>query len=252
MSSLVVKNLTKQIARDLVWAAKKKTIVQILQSRCRRDGIPEYGRFTAREIKRIIQQADSNIKALMPYFIDIDNFGNYLNVYAGLIDLAIYRALVAEKIEPDYAVNLVGDMMWQARLNAKGHTPIYDPLRIKLARLTTKDPLEFLEKRLKDGMKYPYSKPGYSIKLYKDGNVHCMDIYTCPVYDFYKQFGQEEMALFRRTWCTYDYSAAELLVEGGQYLREHTLSDGDEVCDMRWFIFDSPEKYQVTHIGTLS
>ena len=46
----------------------------------------------------------------------------------------------------------------------------------------------------------------------------------------------EEMTLFRKTWCTFDYTSAEYAVEGGKYQRKHTLSDGDEVCDMRWFI----------------
>ena len=57
--------------------------------------------------------------------------------------------------------------------------------------------------------------------------------------DFYKQFGKEEMTLFRKTWCTYDYAAAEHLVEGGKYQRKHTLSDADELCDMRWSIIES-------------
>lgn len=81
-----------------------------------------------------------------------------------------------------------------------------------------KNPLNFLEKHLRDGMKYPNGEPGYSTELYKDGNVQCIDIYTCPVYDSYKQFGQEEMRLFRRICCTYDYSVSELHVENGRYL----------------------------------
>ncbi|MFC1866179.1 L-2-amino-thiazoline-4-carboxylic acid hydrolase [Chloroflexota bacterium] len=122
------------------------------------------------------------------------------------------------------------------KLYAKGLIPIIDPLRKKLSKLTTKDPVAYLEKRLKDMIKYPYSKPGYKIEFYKDKNVYCMDIYSCPVFDFYKQFGEEELALFRKTWCTFDYTAAEHVVEGGKHEREHTLSDGDAVCDMRWFI----------------
>ena len=216
--------------------SSEKTISQILTSRCRRDGMPEYGRFTPREIEQIVFQANLNVKELMPYFNDLDNMGNYINEYGGLLTLAIYRALVKENIAPDYAVNLVGDMQWQARVNAKGHTPIIDPLRKKLDKLTTKDPMAFLEKLLKGAMKYPYGEPGYKIEFYKDKNVYCMDIYSCPVFDFYKQFGQEEMTLFRKTWCTYDFTVAEHLVEGGKYQRKHTLSDGDEVCDMRWFI----------------
>lgn len=192
------RNLITSAIRRAAWSAKKKTIKQILQSRCRRDGIPEYGRFTPREIEQIIHQANLNIKELMPHFVDHDNIGNYLMEYGGLLDLAIYRVLINEMVDTDYAMGLIGDMIWQARVNAKGLIPIIDPLRMKIAKLTTQNPMGYLEKRLRDGMKYPYSKPGYKIEFYRD--------------------------------------KAEYLVEGGKYQREYTLSDGDEVCDMRWFI----------------
>ncbi len=231
-----LRSLVKPIIRRAVWKAKKKTIFQVLISRCRRDGLPEFGRFTLGEIKRIILQAKSNIQELMLYFKDFDKIGNYMNEYGGLIDLAIYRALIKEKIESNYAMNLVGDMIWQARMNSKGIVPIYDPLRLKLAKLRSKDRTAFLGKRLEDGLKFPYSEPGYKAELYKDNDVYCMDFYSCAVHEFYKQFGQEEMTLFRRSWCTFDYSVAKILVEGGKYQREHCLSDGDDVCDMRWFI----------------
>lgn len=233
---MMLRKVIKKIIRKLTWSVKKKTIMQILASRCRRDGMPEYGRFSSGDIKRIILNADSNIKDLMPYFKDFDNIGNYLWEYAGLLDLAIYRALLKEKIDPDYATNLIGDMLWQARVNANGQIPILDPLRLKLATMMTKDSMAFLEKRLKDGMKFPYSEPGYKVELYRDNDVYCMDFYSCAVFDFYRQFGKEEMTLFRRTWCTLDYTIAEHLVEGGKYQRAHTLSDGDDVCDMRWSI----------------
>jgi hypothetical protein len=198
--------------------------------------MPEYGRFTARDIERIILQASSNIRELMPYFNDFDNIGNYLWEFTGLVDLAIYRALVQEAIDPDYAVNLVGDVLWQMRVSSKGFIPIIDPLRLKLARMVTKDPMAFLEKRLRDGMRFPFSEPGYEVRLCREKDAHRMVFSSCAVFDFYRQFGQEELALFRRTWCAYDYAVAELLVEGGKYQREHTLSDGDEVCDMRWSV----------------
>lgn len=212
MKSTLFKRLAKKIIRIVAWAAKKRTIVQILASRCRQNGMPQYGRFTSKEIKQIIFQANSNIKELMPYFNNLDNVGNYQNEYVGLIDLAIYRALLKAKIDPNYAVNLVGDMQWQGVVNSKGLIPIIDPVRKKLHKLTTKDPIAYLEKRLKAMMKYPYSEPGYKIEFYKDKNVYCMDIYSCPVFDFYKQFGEEEMALFRKTWCAFDYTSAEHLV----------------------------------------
>jgi hypothetical protein len=229
-------NLIKYVIREMAWNAKRKTIIQILSSRCRRDGLPELGRFTPGEIQRIISQAFLNAKELMTSFNDLDNIGNYQNEYVGLLDLAIYRALVKVDIAPEYAMKLIGDMMWQVVINSKGLIPIMDPLRKKLIRLTTKDPMTILGKRLKDMMKYPYGEPGYKIEFYKDKNVYCMDIYSCPVYDFYKQFGEEERTLFRKTWCTFDFTAAEHVVDGGKYERKHTLADGDKVCDMRWFI----------------
>ncbi len=232
----MLKTLTKWIIRRAAWAATKRTVAQVLPSRCRREGMPEHGRFTRKEIRQIISQADLNVRELMPHFTDRDSIGNYQNAYAGLLMLAIYRALLKQNIARNYAVSLVGDMQWQHVLNAKGLIPIIDPLRNTLRRLTARDSMTYLEKRLKGAMKYPYSKPGYRIDFYKEGNVYCMDIYSCPVYDFYKQFGEEEMTLFRRTHCTFDYTAAEHLVEGGKYQRRHTLSDGDEVCDMRWSI----------------
>lgn len=232
----MLNNIFKQIIHKVAWKVKKNTIVQILPSRCRRDGMPEYGRFTPKDIKQIILQTEQNIKELMPYIIDFNNTGNYQNEYVGLVDLAIYRSLIKVNIDSIYAMKLVADMMWQAVANSKGLIPIIDPIRKYLLKLITKSPMKYLEKRLKEMIKYPYSEPGYRMKFYKVNQVFCMDIHSCPVYDFYKQFGNEEMKLFRKTWCTFDYTAAEHVVESGKYEREHTLSDGDNVCDMRWSI----------------
>jgi hypothetical protein len=228
--------LVKSLMRKLAWQAKKKTMYQILSSRCRRDGLPEYGRFTRAEIKRIIYNANLNTRGLMGSFQDVNTLGSYQSTYLALLDLAIYRALLKENVERNYAVNLIGDMMWQAALNNQGIVPVIDPLRKMLRKFTTKNPLVILEKRLRDMMQYPYTEAVYKMKFHQEKGVMNMDIYACPVYDYYKQIGEEEINLCRKTWCTFDFSAAGYIVEGGQYTREHCLSDGDEMCDMRWFI----------------
>ena len=170
----------------------------------------------------------------MPYFKDLPNIGNYVMAYSSLVDLAIYRALLKQKVDPDYATNLIGDINWQFVLNTGG----YYRLKRKLIALKTKDPMERMGMFMSDMLKFPYSKPGYRADLYKEGNAYHMKIYSCPIFDFYKQFGIVELTLFKKVFCTYDYSAAERLLQGGRYQREHTLSDGDEVCDMRWFVVD--------------
>ncbi len=58
--------------------------------------------------------------------------------------------------------------------------------------------------------------------------------YRCPIYDYFKAQGEEE--IFRKTWCFQDFSAAEAMADGGKYERPHLLSAGDEVCDMKWTV----------------
>ncbi|OLS13488.1 MAG: hypothetical protein RBG13Loki_2942 [Promethearchaeota archaeon CR_4] len=103
-------------------------------------------------------------------------------------------------------------------------------------KLFSKNPTDYLEKVLRYVVKSRVGPPGYTVNFFREHDVFHMDYSSCLVHDFYRQFGTEEMHLFRRTGCTADFASAELLVEGGKYEREHTLSDGDEVCDMRWFI----------------
>jgi hypothetical protein len=198
--------------------------------------MPAYGRFNANDIKRITSQAFLNVKELMPYLSDLDNLGNYQLEFSGLLNLAIYRALVKENVARDYASNLVADMGWQLYLNNKGVIPIIAPLRRKWWELTISDPMARLEKLVRAAVKFPYSEPGYKVRVYRDKDVWCMDLYSCVAYDFFKKFGQEEMTFFRKTWCTIDYTTAEYAVKGAKYQRTHTLSDGDELCDARYFI----------------
>lgn len=182
----------------------KKALMQILPSRCKMDGMAEHGRFTPKEIQRITSQAQLNIEQLIPCFKDLENIGNYQTAYFGLLSLATYRALIKEIIESNYATKIVGDMQWQAYINNQGIIPIIDPIRNKWLTLSKIDPLAIIEKRLKQMMKYPYGKPGYQSELYKENQAICWDFYSCPILDFYKQFGGEEMTLFRRTMCTFD------------------------------------------------
>ena len=225
----------KQIIRKYVWTIKKKSVVQVLTHRCRRYGEQEYGRFTATDVERVIRLTNSKIEELVPYFIDLPNIGNYMMAYSAMLDLAVYRALISQEVDPDYATSLIGDINWQFVVNTGG----YYRLKRKLFALQTKDPLEQMGKFLKDILKFPYGEPGYRAELNKEGNAYRIKFFTCPIYDFYKQFGDEELTLFRKVFCTYDYPAAERLGENGRYQRERTLSYGDEVCDMRYFIADT-------------
>jgi len=41
---------------------------------------------------------------------------------------------------------------------------------------------------------------------------------------------------FNRTWCQFDWAAAQAMAAGEKYERPHTLSAGDTICDMRWYV----------------
>lgn len=224
---------TNQIIRKLAWSAMKKSVVQVLTPRCRRQGMPEFGRFTSRDIEQIILHANKNIKDLMPYFINFDNLGNDTLEYSGLLELAIYRALLEAGIDPDYATSLIGDINWQFILTS-GTAKFYR-IRKKQIQLRTKDRMAFLGETLRSALKFPYSEPGYRGNFYRDGDVYCMNFYACAANTFFRQFGAEERMMFRKAICTFDYAVAELIANGVTYQREHTLSDGDGVCDQRWF-----------------
>ena len=70
-------NLMKQMVRKQVWNIKKRTVVQVLTPRCRRDGEPKDGRFTKKDIDRIIRHTASIIPEVMAHFTDLPNIGNY-------------------------------------------------------------------------------------------------------------------------------------------------------------------------------
>ncbi|RDE11464.1 MAG: hypothetical protein C4K47_09820 [Candidatus Thorarchaeota archaeon] len=231
---ILSREFRKYIQRKSAWKLKRELLFQLLTTRCRREHLPEYGYFQPRDIERILVQAEANTKQLMPFFIDIDHLGNYRNEYLGLIDLAIYRALLSEHIEKDYAISLVADSLWLAALHLQS-SPLLAMGKVFM-RLSSKTPTDHLEKVLNWVMKTRVGPPGYRVNVHRENDVFHLDYSSCLVHDFYKQFGEEELQFFRRTWCTSDFATAEMLVDGGKCERAHTLSDGDGVCDMRWFV----------------
>lgn len=236
----MAKEFAKKCVRKLVWRSCEKPTIQVLQTRCRQDGMPEYGRFSQQDIKQILCQTKSNIEELMPCFKDLDNIGNYQKQYETLLTLALYRSLIKANVESNYAINLIGDIIWVTVLNMQGFIPVISPLIRKLGKLTMKDPVAAIEKSVNTMRKYPYSEPGYKANVYRKGRaIHC-DFSSCTAADFIKQFGKEEIKMFRRTWCTLDYALAENIVAGGngicKYERAHCLADGDELCDQIYSI----------------
>lgn len=204
---------------------------QILEGRYIDRHRPQMGRFTRHQVKRLLDQTWRNVDAMVPeaQLDQLQTLGNRQNVLMAVASLAGYRALLAESIEPEYATELFSDIGW------KVYASWLSPLRF-LARLRYRDPQKQMNFILRAFMRYPFSKPGYQGETGEEADHFRTDWTRCPPSEYVRAHGREgELAFFFRTWCMYDWALAQIMTVGGRYEREHTLSDGDDVCDMRWY-----------------
>lgn len=189
---------------------------------------PNKGRFTRQEVDRILERTWRNYDELAPdaHIERLKTMGNRQNVLLGVATLAMYRALLAEGIEKAYATELLTDVAWK----------IYEKWIVLprfIARLVSHDPQEQVDVMLRMFLTYPFSRPGYDWKVRPEPDTFAVDILRCPVRDYLKSQGEEEFML--NSWCTLDFALAQVMTKGGHYERPHTLSAGDEVCDMKWY-----------------
>lgn len=214
------------------WNRFAKGVRKSLNGRLRNLEDPTKGRFIASDVKRILDQAQLNVGNLLPSMPEQKTLGNYHWVFSSLQCLAIYRALLTEGITKDYAALLIGDIMWKVLEGRRGMRIIIK----SIIHIITRDPHKKLGIMFRLMMRYPYSPPGYEIDFSSDSDTHYMNIYRCPPLEFYRIHGEGALDMFRKTWCMFDFASAEVMVKGGRYERPHTLSAGDSVCDMRWFV----------------
>jgi len=183
------------------------------------------------DVGRILDRAQSNIDDLQSSTVAQDSWANFRMVFLGLTHLAIYRALLNEGTKKDYATDLIGDIAWKTVTESR-RTKIGK----SIIRLITGDPHKQLGMQLRFLGRFATSPPGYESELSSDADAHYWDFYRCPPLEFYRTQGEEALEMFRNTWCKIDFATAEWMAKGAKYERPHTLSEGDDVCDMRWYV----------------
>ena len=191
------------------------------------------GRLTKRQLKNIYAKIkeEQNILKIKAGLSQYKSYGNRLLVFCGVISLAAYRALRKEGMTHQYAIQLVADVIW--KLYILGVKPLW-----LVAGLITREPQKRLNYTLRILCKYPFNldPKGYQFKIETMPNHLSMNFTQCAVHQFMKTTdNEEEMDFFRNSWCLYDFSLPAYLIQGGGYEREHTLSHGDIVCDMKWY-----------------
>jgi len=205
----------------------RKIIHQTLAGRNRNRRKPELGRITKKDIDLITEEFEKNYKILKDDAPVERTLGSRFMLKNGMLSLALYRAIRKITDEEGYAAELCADILYkffkkQVRMQRFA------------ARLLNRDPQKQMNMLQRMVLKFPLASPGYICKIIKMDNVSAYDIFRCPVYDYFKSFGREEMEFFRYSWCTFDFAISEYMVRGGGYERNLTLSNGDDRCDMRW------------------
>lgn len=221
------------VGRFLLTQVMKRAAVATITGRYRDPARPQDGRFTRGEIKGLVQRAMGITDELIPE-ANLNQYrsrGNRLNVLLGIYSLAIYRAMRERGFEKEWAIELFADTGW--RLYALGvNIPLY------FVRPFTRNPQTRLNFILRVFLFFPFAEDplGYKRKVWKEADHFCTDWSRCVVYDYFKAHANaEELELFRRSWCLYDFALPGLIHPDGFYERPHTLSSGDGVCDMRWY-----------------
>ena len=222
----------------LRWAFKRSAY-QILVGRYRNRTKPSSGRFTRGQVDELLKNVWAHLDSLLleANLEQYRTLGNRQNLYLAVATRAAYHAFLEAGIDSAYATDLIGDVAWKVYA-------AWLPVPRFFARLVTRDPQKQMNFILRAFLRYPFSEPGYQRKVWEESDGLNTYWYRCPPQAYFKQHGRpEETQFFFRTWCTFDWAIANEMVEGGWYERPHTLSAGDEVCDMKWH--GRPEKSSV-------
>jgi hypothetical protein len=200
-----------------------------IEGRHRNPAFPEQGRFTNKDARTIRNAAMGWSRQLQQTMPKGKTFGGQQMIRGAVGGVAIYRALRDFGIEKAYAIELGGDIGYQFyKLRA-------DPFRW-VAQLFARKPSKQMDIIQRLFIEIVLQSPDYDIVVCNPPSGLEYDILRCPMWEYYKTLGAEEIEYFQKTSCTSDWPFAEYLVKGGCYNRTKTLSHSDEMCDQKFFI----------------
>jgi hypothetical protein len=195
-------------------------------------------------VNRILKETWRQVDGILPSaeLERLPTFGNRHNLFVfAVLAIAFYHALLEAGVEKQYAVELYSDIGWKLYVKQATFPRL-------VARLSSRDPDKQMGLVLRMLGVFPFSapgKPGYEVKAWRGQGCICINYFHCPPYSFVKQYVEQngdrgELELYRKSWCTYDWPFAYAIMGGGykklgHYERPHTISSGDDVCDMRWY-----------------
>lgn len=214
------------------WIVKRATRQGML-GRFRDPDHPRLGRFDYHDVKKVVNRSLVIFEELLPG-ADLKQYrsrGNRFNVALAVFTLAAYRALREHGLTHNWATMIFSDIGWSIYT-------IGVKIPLTAVRPFTRDPQKRLNFILRVFLFFPFAEDpvGYKRKYWKEIDHYRTDWFRCAPFDYFrKHANEEEIDLFRRSWCLYDFALPGLVNPGAHYERPHTLSSGDEVCDMYWY-----------------
>ena len=175
------------------------------------------------EVDGILRRLWAIFDELAPGIPREPTFGARMNVALAGVTIAAHRALGEAGIANPEAGDLIREIGWRV-YRAWGLVPGV------IAHLITRDPVRRLRVGTRLFRRFPFTPPGYRTEdLPVEGGV-ALDVYRCPVADYFRAQGLSELCV--RTWCALDEPLAEMW--GGTLERQGTLAGGAARCDFTW------------------
>jgi len=194
---------------------------------------PLAGRYSRRKLKEIIKDIEQLLNELLlkAELSQYKSHGNRFMVFCSIVSLASYRALKDRGMSHQYATLLVSDVIW--KLYIFGAKVVWI-----VTGFVSRNSHKRLNYTLRILCKYPFNPDpkGYQFSIFTSQDCITTNFTQCVAHKYFSHTGnEEEMDFFRNSWCKYDFALPSYLIEGGRYEREHTLSSGDGICDMKWY-----------------
>jgi hypothetical protein len=205
------------------WAARSA-----IAGRNRHRDDPSAGRFTRAEVDRLLAAAWADFERQAAELPAEPTLGSRQNVLLACLTLSMLHALLAEGIDRDYAIELIGDACWKIYAQW-GQIP-----RV-VSRLLARDPATRLRVSVEMFLRYPFNRPGYAYTDIPEPTGRGLDMLRCPVADYLA--AQDASDLTLATWCNLDYQLARMW--GGELERHGTLAGGAGRCDFRFRVGDA-------------
>lgn len=211
----------------------KLIIPRLIKKHIGRQAVGENGLLSSMEIRQLTKDTLNQGDALIgnSNIGQIKSRGNRLLVAAGLYHLSLYRQLRHRGLGRDNAIKACYDLAWDVYKKAVRAT--YCLVRpFAWSKRTQMNAIILLMNR------FPFNEDsnGFQRRIeIKDDHI-ATTWSRCAVLEAIRGLNDEEAVyFFRNTWCQYDFRFPGLVSKQGYYEREQVMSDGDKVCDMKWY-----------------